>query len=351
MSNKPRRAEELVYFNAIACLIVIFIHVVSYGIVTVDPTSVQAAIIYFPWLLAACVVPAFLFSGAVKMGMQYEENFTLQKYTGYIVGRLKKIYAPYAAWNLIYYAVFVIMGYYALSATFFLRQMLIGTLSSPFYYIVITMQFYLLKPVWLWIMRHIPWYITIPGALIVTFASFRLNAILGLFGTSFTYTDRIFTTYLIFWMIGLYAGRNWDALTESLVKARAGIIAAVAAILGYALVPYANYRGFWLFETTDMKIISDCLSIIVLLWICLKLCSAAESIKKALRFISASSFSVYLSHCLFLTVAEYFIRHAGLTKISVILVIRFLVCYSFPFALYAITSRLGTWARTKLRAN
>ena len=45
----------------------ILIHVLSVGIVAADPASWQAAAIYFPWRFAAFVVPAFLYTAAVKL--------------------------------------------------------------------------------------------------------------------------------------------------------------------------------------------------------------------------------------------------------------------------------------------
>lgn len=343
MQKKSRRAEELSYLNAIACLMVIFIHVASYGIVNATPDSWQAAVIYFPWRLAACVVPTFLFSSAVKMAFQYEEHYTFRSYTGYMLGRVRNIYLPYALWCLVYYAVYLLLGYYAFSPVHFLKMHFAGTMSAPFYYIVIAMQFYLLKPLWLWVMKNLRWYTAIPISVLVTFLSMYLNSFLGIWGVSFPYTDRIFTTYLVFWIAGLYAGRHWDKLTESIAGAGKNVAVSVGAVLLVTLIPYFQHaKGVWLVDTSYYKVFTDLLSIFILLWISLKLRTAAAPMKKFLSFVSAASFSVYLSHCLFLTVAEHFMALAGLTKLSVVLVIRFLVCYGIPFPLYVLLNRLRT---------
>lgn len=341
MQRKTRRAEELSYFNAIACLMVIFIHVASYGIVNAAPDSLQAAMIYFPWQFALCVVPAFLFSSAVKMGFQYKEQYPLREYAGYMVGRARNIFLPYTGWNLIYYVIFVLMGYYTVSAFGFLKMLFLGTMSAPFYYIVIAMQFYLLKPLWLWVVKNLRWYAAIPAAALVTYFSMYLNVFLGLWGTSFPYTDRIFTTYLVFWIVGLYAGRNWEQVTESVAGAGKSVATAAIFVLLTKVIPYLHHsRGIWLVDTTYHKVITDLLSIFILLWMCLKLRGAGESLKKVLSFISSASFFVYLSHCLFLSITEYLLPRMGVTKISVVLVIRALVCYGIPFALYAVIARV-----------
>lgn len=341
MQQKSRRAEELSYLNAIACLMVVFIHVTSYGIVHAAPDSVQAALVYFPWRLAACVVPVFLFSSAVKMAFQYEEHYTLREYAGYVAGRVRSIYLPYAGWNLIYYVVFVLLGYYSVSVLGFTKMLVLGSMSAPFYYIVLAMQFYLLKPLWFWIIRHLRWYVAIPSAVIVTFLSLYLNAFLGLCGINFPYIDRIFATYLVFWVVGLYAGRHWEQLTESLAGAGKSVALAAGIVLLTAVIPYLQYaKGIWLVDTTYHKVLMDLLSIIVLLWVSLKLRGAGERVRKCLMFISSASFFIYLSHCLFLTLTEHFLPLVGVTKISVVLVIRALVCYGVPLSLYALIARL-----------
>ena len=341
MKKKSLCAEELSYFNAIACLMVIFVHVVSYGIACAPADSVRAALIYFPWCLALCVVPAFLFSSAAKMGRQYQEDYSRREYVGYIAGRVKKIFLPYVGWNLIYYAVLVSVEYYALSAQDFLVKLFSGTMFSQFYYIVVAMQFYLLKPVWFWIVKNVRWYVAVPAAVLVSYFSAYLNAFLKVWDTSFPYTDRIFTTYLVFWIVGLYAGRHWEQVTESVAGAGKSVAVGAGVVLLAAVIPYLQHsRGIRLIDFAYHRVITDLLSIFILLWVCLKLRGAKVWLKRCLMFISEASFSVYLSHCLFLATVEYLLEDAGVSEIGVALAIRALVCYTVPFALYVVMARV-----------
>ncbi len=341
MSAKLRRAEELSYFNAIACLMVIFIHVMSYGIMNVAPASFKAALMYFPWKLASCAVPLFLFSSAAKMAMHHEESYSLRSYGGYMSGRLKRVFLPYLLWSAVYFAAFVLVGYRELSLLGFIKELFLGTISYQFYYIIIAMQFYLLKPLWLLILHRLRWYIVLPCALLVTYFSLHLNSFLGLWDAEFIYKDRIFTTYLIFWVVGLYAGRNWDRLTESLQNAGASIAMAAIVVIAVAVLPYLNYsRGIWFVDSGYFTVFTDVISAFILLWLCLKLRRAPERTKKCLGFISSASYSVYLSHCLFLTVTEKLTERSGLSNGLLILTIRALVCYTVPFALYALLSHI-----------
>ena len=93
---KQKTYVELDCFNAIACLLVILIHVLSIGITSLEKNSVQLAVIYLPWKLAAYVVPGFLFTGAVKMALGFDDRaLTLSGYAKYVWRRIRKIYLPY----------------------------------------------------------------------------------------------------------------------------------------------------------------------------------------------------------------------------------------------------------------
>ena len=86
-STKKRELNDM---NAIACLLVILIHVLSIGISSVTPTSWQGAVIYFPWRLAAFVVPMFLYTGAIKMALHFmDTEVTFGGYLRYMLQRGK----------------------------------------------------------------------------------------------------------------------------------------------------------------------------------------------------------------------------------------------------------------------
>ena len=88
--------------------------------------------------------------------------------------------------------------------------------TLAFYYIVIVMQFYLLLPFWLWMVKHIPAYLALGVSLLTFFFMQQFSYILSLGGVDFPYSDRIFLTYLLFWVAGLYVGKHYDLVTASL---------------------------------------------------------------------------------------------------------------------------------------
>lgn len=334
--------QELNRMNAAACLLVILIHVLSLGITSADPRSWQAAVLYFPWRLAAFVVPMFLYTGAVKMARQFPgREVTARGYVRYFLSRVRKIYVPYAIWVVIYYAVFLKIGYVRGSVREFFSYLVIGNLSSPFYYVVIVMQFYLLMPVWRWMLRRVPAYLAMGVSVLAAFCMQQSAYLLSLLGVDFPYSDRIFLTYMLYWTAGLYVGKYYEA-AESAIRNSSGRLACGAVIVLCAGLGYAQYAaGVYLFNLNDVKMVSDLLSILLLHGVCLELDRAPAALRAGLDRIYDSSFFVYLSHCLFLTLATAYLQRLGVTRLSLLLPARFFTCYTVPFLLCRVYRRVA----------
>ncbi len=340
------KQKELNYMNAIACLCVILIHVLSLGIQAADP-SWQAFVIYFPWRLSAFVVPMFLYTGAVKLAMQFQnKTITLQSYKTYIWQRIRKIYLPYVLWVVIYYLTFLPIHYVRGEWRELAHYLITGSITSPFYYIIIIMQFYLLMPLWVWMLRMIPAWLGGALGLLVTLCMRQVPDILSRMGISFQYADRVFATYLIFWVAGLYAGRSYEQAKVALQNKTAQKVCIIVILL-YVVQSYLQHKqGLMLFDLFYVKMVADLLSIALVHGLCLRLVHGSERIQRILQTIYESSFFVYLSHCLFLTHVTVFAQGRGVSGLLPLLLIRFLTCYTVPFLLYAVYVR--TIQRTKL---
>ena len=338
MERKP----ELDYMNAIACLLVILIHVLSVGIVEAEPDSWQAAVIYFPWRFAAFVVPMFLYTAAVKLARQYGgADLSPRLYLRYVLRRLQKIYVPYVLWVLVYYAYYIHRGYVAGNLRELLSYIRIGNLSSPFYFVIIIMQFYLTMPLWVWMLRRVPAWVGIGVGLFVTLCMFQAAAFASHFGVTVQYTDRCCLTYSVFWIAGLYVGKYYDRFVPALRERWTWLLSGVA-VAAYCVFFYLQYaNGITLSGTSGIKTAADLLSILLLHAIGLRLTERPGPVNKVLDSVYRYSFSVYLCHCLFLTALEAHLPRLGITRLSAVLSIRALVCYTLPFLL--------CWGLGKLR--
>ncbi len=339
MENK----KELNYMNAIACLAVILIHVLSYGIANADRTSWQAAVIYFPWRLAAFAVPMFLYTGAVKMAMQFggEQPLSLSVYARYVLRRIQKVFLPYVLWCAIYYLYFLSIHWVKGDAGEFLSYLFQGNLSSPFYYVILVMQYYLLLPLWRWMLLRVPAYVGIPLSLFITQLAKQSAVLLPYIGSDFAFADRIVPNYLVFWCVGLYVGQHYACVKRMLQNRSAlllSLIGAIAVVCFDYLIYAGRLSGLYM---QDAKIVGDVLSIAALHTIGILLCDAPHAIQAVCSYIYKCSFLVYLSHCLFLTQITNEITGRGITDLSSVILLRFAVCYTLPFLLCALWDRVS----------
>lgn len=337
MKTHPRHLIELDYMNAIGCLAVIAIHVLSYSVTYSDSSTLAAMLMFLPWKLASFAVPMFVFTGAVKLSLQVQQKpVTLHSYGRYLWSRAGKIYLPYLLWVVVYQLVFVAIGYTTSTIDQLGQHLLWGTISSHFYYIVFLMQFYLLLPLWQWMLKHISPFVAVCTSLVLMQMMWSLSNFLNLWGMSFAYSDRIFLSYGLYWVIGLYVGQYYQQVVDYLKEGTRGLVPSLGIIAVYLFFGYLQYgKQLWLFDMTLVKMVFDITCIMLLLRLFLWLQDTGlNRVKALLSGIAQASFGVYLSHCLFLTVVTYYLQINGITRISTILVVRGLVCYSVPFLLY-----------------
>ena len=339
--DKKGLIEELKYFNAIACLLVVLIHVLSVGIDNADVSSWQFMLIYFPWRISAFVVPAFIFSSAVKMGKGFQSTYSFDAYKNYIKKRFTKIYLPYIFWNIIYYYIFLRIDYVQASWGGFLKMLLIGDLSAPFYFVVIIMQFYLLYPLWRWLVLRVKYRYLIITSVLITFIFSHLQLFLLHFGYNLQYCRRIFAVYLVFWMIGLCVGKEYNYIRKKCSRMKLIPFCGFFIVILYAIVSYFDYVNLiCILDFITIKMLVDLITIYILLCFCIWLCRFDSFINRMLVCISNVSYSVYLSHCLFLTLITNYLYFLGKSDLTTLLVARFAVCYTIPFLIGTILLKL-----------
>lgn len=329
---------ELNDFSAICCLLVILIHVLSLGITDSDPTSWQAAIIFFPWLLARCAVPGFLFIGGVKVGLAHAQG-SFARYSVYIKRRIKKVYIPYICWTIIYYLCFIPIGYVEGSPSELLNYLWFGSLSAQFYYVIIIMQLYLLRPFWFWLLRRLNWGIGISLSLCVMLAADYAQTILATrFHSYLPYQGRIFLTYLFYWVIGLYTGRYYKKIKLMIKNHVLTVLTSALIVFVYAILSYIQFSAQREFPCLPMyKPFFNLVIISSILIICIKY---GNHFRNLFDFIYQSSLYVFFSHCLVLTIGSALFRKVGVSSLFLFIILRFLLAYTLPFLMFEIFNKL-----------
>ncbi|MBR3942736.1 MAG: acyltransferase [Clostridia bacterium] len=333
MANVKKK-QELNVLNVFLCILVVFIHAVSEAVTGLPRDSASFAVLYMAWKAATVAVPAFLFVSGVKLSLSLAAK--PQSFGKFFAGKLLKIYLPYVLYVVLYYVSFVLCKWFPFEVKALCSYIFIGDLAAHFYFIVILMQFFLLMPLLKWLIERYNATFLLGISLLITllFGQFLPDILRALSGgrIEFLYNDRLFTSYLFYYVLGMIVGRKYNAFTAFL-KENKGLIVffgAFVLILNVGFSYYERKAGVW-FGFSNLVHMTYCMGVLPLL------CLAAKSISKCKFFESgffktanAASFGVYLMHLLVMFILNEYLKGFGLLEAFGI---RFVVVLMLSFAL------------------
>lgn len=325
--SATRRKTELSVLNVLFCLLVVFIHVASHPVSTLDKMSLSYALILIPQRLAFVSVPGFFLLSGLKLTLPRP---TRQSLGQYYTGRVRTLLLPYLFTSLVYYLVFVFwLKWFPFSAKDFATYLVRGGLSAQFYFLIALVQFIVLAPLFQWLARRWSPMLLIPFSVgIMWLSSMYFNGVLQVFlpEVTFQYSDRVFTSYLAYYMAGCCIGVNYPQFQEFLGKNR-GMIWALclffaAADGGLSVLTFSGRRYIpYLEHIHTMYIFS---AILALFDLALHIPSPLPRI---VGRIDRASFDIYLWHCLVITLFNTYAPRFGLNRVSTLFIARFFVTY------------------------
>lgn len=347
---KKFKTYEISLINPILCLLVVFGHIASDAIQSLNKASFQFATIYIAWRLVHSAVPAFIALSAAKMCLKYKDTkFDSKIYLEFIKGRILNIYIPYLIWIMIFYIYFCNLEYFSFNIIDYIGYVLIGNIAAPFYFIAVIMQFYILMPLWLYIIKRFNFiFIFCMSILIMITLIYDLPSILEIsIGIDFVYNDRILTSYLLYWMLGCYIGLCYDKF-RLFVKENKSIIVTcflVCAILDVTL-SYIQYRQIKGITSLEVIHIFYCVfTILFLFMLFLNYDNKNNIVTSFLYNINKCSFYIYLSHCFVINIINRAFEENNITDIGTKFIIRFILTYLITITL----SNLYMYLKSKLK--
>lgn len=332
-----KRKMEISMFNVMLAMVVILIHLMSVPKTSLPPEVPLYKVFMFASRLCAFVVQAFIFLSGMKTFLGGRE----EPYGKFLLKRLRTVVLPYAAAVMIYYLYFVyIEKYFPFSIGDYAGYLVRGDLAAHFYFVVVIIQFYLLYPVWKAAAKRLK-----PAA--VLGAAALINIVLGAYsyywldklfnGYVFTFGDRLFTTYILYWVGGMYAGIYYDRFMAFITRhcLLLGVAYAVIAVIDNGALYMQQFRGMAPLHL-DMLHLLYCAAAI-LFWMSVMTAVKDKKIF-GLRAADRSSYKVYLFHILFIFLLDEFVTpvivdKTGLTSTTLTFCLRACMTYGLCFVL------------------
>lgn len=329
--SQGKRKTELSQLNLIFCMMVLWSHCSGHPITVLDHSSWQYGLMICLQRLTFVSVSGFFFLSGLKLTLSKK---TPPPYGRYVLSRVKSIFLPYLLAVLIYYVYFIRHGYFSFSLPDLLGYIVRGDLSSPFYFVIALAQFVLLTPVFRWLARRWSPVLLLPLGFGITLLSGQyFNDVLQALSPalSFGYSDRLFTTFLIYYLAGCCAGQYYEKFLD-LLRDNRPLILVCGAVFAAADV-FFSWGHFVLGKPTlFLELLHMLYQISAIPAIYVLVLDHPRALSPVEQRMDRASFLVYLYHSLVILVFNDWAWRLGIGKVSVQFVLRVLVVYTFTFA-------------------
>jgi len=346
-----RKITEMSVFEFFLCMFVILIHLLSEGVDTLPKWSFWSVLFFSLTKLTTFAVPGFVFTSAVKLFYQYGDSGRFS-YPRFLWGRTKKVVVPYLIASVIYYAVFVwVLEIYKFDLDQFFGLLLNGNLSAQFYFVILIVQFYLLMPIWMVFSLSkskgfsILWMLL---ALVLTILS-------RMYYPYDAGTNKIFPSYLIFWVMGSYVGLHYEAFESMIARSKPIIyIGWLILAVAHCILSYMQFGGMIGYQFAPIIVVFFCFfSIFGFYSYARELTISLERRGKGLlTSISQASYDIYLIHCLIIVVLYRILTEMEIDHVLQRFGIAFVVTYGLSIIFCVLKATLFANLKAKrLRAS
>ncbi len=315
----------------VSSLFVILIHTSVEPFYYYDKGSIYNIIIFVFKKLISFAVPSFIFLSGFKL-FYGDKEYTSYKYFTFLKNRFYKIFVPYFVANFVY-----IIGYiYMFSAQYEVKQVLIsiflkGNIMGAFYFVVIIFQFYFLTPLFSYLNRYMDKpYILLLSFLINLLVKSRLVLNANTAFNSFynTYNDRIFLSYIVYFVLGMYFAKNKDVVMRVIKNYKKFIGSYIVVLSIHTYLSYINFMAIWWYKYAEQGHIVFCSISIITLYIISYKCKDffGDRGRKFINKYARVSYHIYLYHICAIYIIQAILSRIGLTKMYLIFPITTILC-------------------------
>ncbi|MBD0381196.1 acyltransferase [Paenibacillus sedimenti] len=303
MQIRPK-IPEIDFVRALAIIAVIIIHGTSAA--TLLPVGTGSQALFFV-INRACLftVPVFIWISGVVLFYNYYDRWDPRTSFIFWTKRLRRILVPYVLWSLFYYEYnqYMFHGKINFDTFYMLKLLLSGNASYHLYYMVIIVQFYILFPIVMTVIRKSRRLCNglIPIGLFIQAATYSMNHWVHPIPEYASF----FASYSALFAFGAYTGIHYTKITAWTGKHRKWIWTAMClgglAFIGMLLLNQfglASFENIWYELTLLVYCMTAALSLVQ--WGQRENTSNSPFSKK-IAGLGAASFGIYLAHPALLT--------------------------------------------------
>tara|TARA_B100000963_G_C22537922_1_gene630734 strand:- start:200 stop:1219 length:1020 start_codon:yes stop_codon:yes gene_type:complete len=283
--------DRITYYDllrGLAIIGVVAIHSTRIGY-TFDDTSIDFNVTVFWRQMINFSVPMFIAISGYFLANK--ETNSKESYLKFIKKQIPRVLIPYLLWSVLYLGISYLRG---ASLSSLVYQLFTFTSSTPFYFIILIIEYYLLLP----ILQKL----ATPKGLIISALVSSLSCILIFYFRYYTNVQLpIFVvgsapSWLIFFVLGIYLRNNAIKLNNRTL--------IFLLILGLGLSLFETYTLYHFFNdignsVTAVKVSSFVYSTFLILF-AFKNADRNFSKTKMLAYFGEISFGIYLSHMFFM---------------------------------------------------
>lgn len=308
---KNNRLYELDYIRFIACLAVIIVHITATGVTDYIQGSFPHIITLILNRSLKFTTPVFIFLSGVTNFFAYSNKEII--YLDFVKKRLKSTLVPYFVWCLIYYSAYIYAGIYSFDIVFFIKNVLLGTMSYHLYFVIIISQIYLLGPLFYKLLKNSDKriLILIIGAIFTALCAGNLN---------FKLSDRIFLKYIFFYILGIYVTLETEKF-KTFVEKNKNLIAIMYVVIGllYTATSFFNWPS-----SIYIWFVFSAVSVFFVFLASMHLVEIFKNKYRYVKLFGQSSYYIYLMHPLVLTVMIMLAAKYGIVSVTAQLAIYFI---------------------------
>lgn len=326
------KKHELTMASLLYMLLVIFIHIASECVTGYRTDSLPFAVMCSAHRMSSFVVQGFLFLSGVKLFLPRKND--MFSYRKFYLSRAKRVVLPYLLVFALFCVYFVLTGRLGFDLPYFLRECLTGGLVGHFYYVAIMCQFYLLIPLWRFTAERCSMVLTcFVSLLTMLICRVHLPEVVQLLtGYELTLNSRLFTTFLFYFVCGIFCGKHYDRFAEFLQNHRREItiLFAVTGIIDCILIWVIRNGVYYPTWADDFHVLYCTAAILFTLSVSKMFVERHPKFAgiSFIRHLSNASYNVYLIHPLFIFLTDSLLDRAGIRSLTGRFILRALAVYT-----------------------